>query len=187
MKTIVIAPTSQKKWLETLDIRNQDWRKYYLLPYRTTNDSKLRILQFKIIHRILATNKRLKLFGYKDSDLCDFCKTEIETISHLFWECGVTKQFIRMIFSYLLVKCNIHIQESMVNMIFGILPIKDNLVTNNFLLILKNYIFRKSHQAKELNFTEFQKYIEHYQSIEESYLPYEIWVKKWVPVLDFWK
>ncbi len=127
----------------------------------------------------------MKLFGIKDSDLCDFCKTEIETISHLFWECTVTKDFLK-VFSHLAEKCNIQIPDRMSSIIFGILPIMRNIPVNNFLLILKYYIFRKSHQAKELYFEEFKVYLENYQNIEESYLSTENWIKKWVPLLDFW-
>ena len=49
-----------------------------------------KIFQFRILHRILATNKKLSLYGIKDSDKCDFCGLEPETILHLFCECDVS-------------------------------------------------------------------------------------------------
>ena len=47
------------------------------------------MFQYKILHRILATNK--KLFQYKiiDSPSCSYCGLEDESIQHLFCECDL--------------------------------------------------------------------------------------------------
>ncbi|CAH3157389.1 unnamed protein product, partial [Porites lobata] len=39
--------------------RELDWEKIYLLPFKTTLDTKLREFQYKILNRILYTNKML--------------------------------------------------------------------------------------------------------------------------------
>jgi len=39
--------------------------------------------------RILPTNKLLYKFKYVNSNLCDFCNCQTETIEHLFWECHI--------------------------------------------------------------------------------------------------
>jgi len=62
---IHIIPTSQKRWLEQINITDIEWRKFYILPFKTTSHSKLINLQFKILHRILATNKKLKTIWHK--------------------------------------------------------------------------------------------------------------------------
>ncbi|KAH3792602.1 hypothetical protein DPMN_146099 [Dreissena polymorpha] len=56
------------------------------MPYRTI-ESTLRNVQYKYIHRIIATNKYLFKCKLSNSNLCDFCSENIETIEHLFWEC----------------------------------------------------------------------------------------------------
>ena len=62
-----------------------------LFTYSSLNVPKLLItFQFKLLHRGLATNSLLKKIGVKESDLCTFCKTETESLIHLFWSCGVT-------------------------------------------------------------------------------------------------
>ena len=57
------------------------------------SESKVIIFQFKLLHRRLVTNSFLKKMGIKQSDLCTFCKTEAESLIHLFWSCGVTSIF----------------------------------------------------------------------------------------------
>ena len=65
----------------------------YLFPFKCTKITKLIIFQFKLVHRRLATNSFLKKIGIKQSDLCTFCKTEEESLIHLFWSCGITSIF----------------------------------------------------------------------------------------------
>ena len=50
-------------------------------------DSKSRAFQFKINHNIYYTNQKLQRVAIKDSTKCSFCKTQEETLSHLFIEC----------------------------------------------------------------------------------------------------
>ena len=82
-------PTAQKKYNEAFSTHTSqlDWEKIYLLPFKTTLDSKLREFQYKILNRILYTNKMLFKFKKVDSPLCDFCEKELETIEHLFFLC----------------------------------------------------------------------------------------------------
>ena len=71
-----------------------DWKAAYRLPFECTKISKLRVFQFKLLHRRLATNdflkKKIKL---RDNDLCNFCQIEEETLIHLFWNCTGTSCF----------------------------------------------------------------------------------------------
>lgn len=46
--------------------------------------------QFKIVHRILCTNIVLKKrFKITNNDQCTFCSVQLETASHLLWECAI--------------------------------------------------------------------------------------------------
>ena len=87
---------SQEKWLADCELESHemiDWKSIYLLPFKCSKITKLITFQFKLLHRRLATNSFLKKIGIKESDLCTFCKTEAETLIHLFWSCGVTSIF----------------------------------------------------------------------------------------------
>ena len=60
-----------------------DWKRVYLLSFRTTLETKLREFQFKILNRIVFTNEKLFRFDMAESDKCTFCQTEVESIEHL--------------------------------------------------------------------------------------------------------
>jgi len=55
--------------------------------YRATSESRLRELQWKIIHNIYPTNILLKKMDLANSDRCSFCLTETDFIEHFFYEC----------------------------------------------------------------------------------------------------
>ena len=71
-------PTAQKKYNEAFSTHTfqLDWGKIYLLPFKTTLDTKLREFQYKILNRILYTNKMLFKFKKVVSPLCDLCEKE---------------------------------------------------------------------------------------------------------------
>ena len=47
--------------------------------YLVTNDSKLKKKQCKFLHRGIPTNTFLVKIGIKNSNLCNFCKTVLES------------------------------------------------------------------------------------------------------------
>ena len=61
--------------------------------YLVTNDSKLKNFQYKLLHRTLPTNTFLVKIGIKNSDLCNFCKNDTDSILHYIWLCPVVKLF----------------------------------------------------------------------------------------------
>ena len=65
----------------------------YKPPFCSTKDTKIIIFQFKLLHRRLATNDYLNKIGIRDNDICTFCRTEKESLFHLFWSCIETSCF----------------------------------------------------------------------------------------------
>ena len=70
-----------------------DWKRVYLLSFRTTLETKLREFQFKILNRIVFTNEKLFRFDMAESDKCAFCQTEVESIEHLHFSCKISSIF----------------------------------------------------------------------------------------------
>ena len=70
-----------------------NWTFIYSLPRICTVSTKLRNFQFKFLHRRIATNSFLFKIRISDTALCYFCKTDEETLIHLYLECSVTKTF----------------------------------------------------------------------------------------------
>ena len=65
----------------------------YKLPFDSTKATKLIIFQFKLLHRRLATNDFLNKIGIRENDICTFCRTEKESLFHLFCSCSETSFF----------------------------------------------------------------------------------------------
>jgi hypothetical protein len=78
------------KWVKDLDIHieNEAWTHVYMLPFRSSIDSNLRYLQYRILQRILTTNRFLFIIKVVDLDRCSFCDIASETLVHMCVECN---------------------------------------------------------------------------------------------------
>ena len=63
IKPLVKQPTGQKSIESVLQRNDTDWAIGYLLPPKTTIESRMRIFQYKILNNILYLNNRLHKFG----------------------------------------------------------------------------------------------------------------------------
>lgn len=82
----------------------------FLEVVNATKSSYNRMFHYRLVNRIMATNRYLHIINIKDSECCTFCKTEPETLAHLFWHCPKTKNFITAIQTELLTKYDIQIR-----------------------------------------------------------------------------
>lgn len=73
-------------------VDDEDWSESNLSAYRTTRETKLHSLHFKVVNRILPCNKFLKQIRIKSSDVCDLCGQE-DNISHFLFECLTVRTF----------------------------------------------------------------------------------------------
>ena len=94
VETVSVKRNHRLKWSENLQlpISEEDMSEYYSINFQCTVETKLRSFQFKILQRILTTNKFLNICKINE-DLCYFCNVEIETLEHLFWLCPVINNF----------------------------------------------------------------------------------------------
>ena len=65
----------------------------YKPPFYSTKATKLIIFQFKLLHRRLATNDLMNKIGIGENYICTICRTEKESLIHLFWSCSKTSRF----------------------------------------------------------------------------------------------
>jgi hypothetical protein len=86
--------------------------------YLVTNDSKLKNFQYKLLHRTLSTNTFLVKIGIKNSDLCNFCKNDTDSILHYIWLCPVVKLFWNRVKTWLEEIFDIPIELNMANIVF---------------------------------------------------------------------
>ena len=87
IEKINTEPTAIKSWRKKKCSEVADnWVNCIQNNYKITRDNKLRQFYFKLLHRILVTNKELKRFGITDCDKCVMC-SENDSIEHTFFEC----------------------------------------------------------------------------------------------------
>ena len=140
VKRIQISPTAQSKFNSLYNIFGiTDWKNIYQLPGQVTVDTRTRVFQYKIINRILYTNKTLYKMDLVPSPMCTFCGDHEETLEHLLVSCAYTKIFWLSVISWL-ITYNMKIDKlDEVTILFGIF---DNNIENcllNHLIILGKY------------------------------------------------
>ena len=59
---------------------------FYRIPFRTTPDTRLHSLQYRIIHRYIGCNYNLSMWKIKDSPVCISC-SQLDTVEHFFYYC----------------------------------------------------------------------------------------------------
>ena len=95
------TPTAKEKLSVKYHHLTIDWKRVYLLSFRTTLETKLREFQFKILNRIVFTNEKRFRFDMAESDKCAFCQTEVESIEHLLFSCKISSVFWKHVLSWL--------------------------------------------------------------------------------------
>ena len=66
-----------------------------------TLDTRTRMFQYKLLNRIVYTNKLLHKIKLSDTSLCTFCGEYEESLEHLFLHCQFSKNFWMQIVSWL--------------------------------------------------------------------------------------
>ena len=79
--------TGPLRWSQSLLINSDTWGKIF------------KEFQFKLIHRIIVTNKELFRFGIKPDDKCLYCGDK-DSIEHTFIECPFTRTFVQKVIQW---------------------------------------------------------------------------------------
>ena len=93
----VLLPTNEyshldERWRKE-GIENIDWHKVYKIIDKSLPCTKLKWIQFRIVNKIITTNKSISKFNPGQTPLCTFCKSADETIIHLFYDCHKVREF----------------------------------------------------------------------------------------------
>ena len=93
---------SFKHYLRSSHCRNQNstsriygknLQKVYLMPFAVTNEVKIIMFQYKVIHNVLPTRATLYRDGSSESPICNLCNAEEQTLHHLLINCTLTVDF----------------------------------------------------------------------------------------------
>ena len=138
--------------------------------HNTTIDTQLRWFQSRLLHRILPTAKYLSMCNIIQSSQCRFCNSEVETLTHLFWECTTAHIFWRDLLQLIKSKCfnctNLTFNEKLI--LFGTAP---NIITDNpmdfIILFGKFYLYKCALQEVMPNSECFLKQLKYRKYYEE--------------------
>ena len=78
-------PCSVRFWLNKFNVHLNE--EIWKIAYEVTKESRLRELQWKILHNIYPTNIILQKLGVTVTNKCSYCDNEIDFIEHFFFEC----------------------------------------------------------------------------------------------------
>jgi len=179
---------SQNKWVQELGVQIDDWQNIYSSPFRTTRNTKLQNFQFKLSHRITATNSFLFKCGLKETELCTFCSETKESLLHLFWECTYSKNFWFSLVN-IFENCGINMQYiNAPNIILGIVdPLDPDNTKNQVILILKYYLYKCRCLGDKPSINGGLIYLKYCIKIEKTTINFlsstqrEYICKKWLP------
>ena len=116
-----------------------DWKKIFLIPYKTTLYTKLREFQFKILNKILYANDLSYKIGKVKSPLCDFCQTDSETTENLLFHCHFVKRFWNEMYVLLKAKNILSKPLKIEEVIFGMCEDKPNVLLANLIILNGKY------------------------------------------------
>ena len=129
--------------------------KVFLLPFQITNDLKISLFQYTIIHNILPTTVSLFKAKTSDNDIYPQCFTERHSVDHVF----------TLLFNFIFLslfqnwwvsrtKENITLSNSMI--LYGIFDNRKHMYSLNYtLLIVKYSIYSKCLHDQKLYFDGF--------------------------------
>ena len=181
-------PTAQVYFNNHFAQSNLNWKQIYLLARNTTIDTTLRVFQYKILHNILFLNKKLFTFGIVSDSKCSFCKSEDETIFHIYNDCFIIRNLwsnLKTFFSQTLNIPDLTTQSA----IFGFVDYNsdDSVIINHILLIFKWFIY-KARNKHQLGLNHLLDCISKIKNTEEKICENDFkkkqkFLKKWNKVL----
>ena len=89
LNTIFVPPTAEAKILRHGFTENSI-QKVYRMPFAVTNEVKIIMFQYKVIHNMLPTRATLNLDGILESPICNLYNAEEQTLHHLLINCTLT-------------------------------------------------------------------------------------------------
>ena len=90
-----LPPSTAEKRLLEYGFNFQERQKIYSLPFRVTNEAKLSVFQYKVVHNILYTNKILYKMKKKQQPDCCYCHgtDQLRHSIYLIVGCLISKLF----------------------------------------------------------------------------------------------
>ncbi len=152
-----VRPTALDKWQGIYCIEENDCSDIFKLCYFCWRETKLKSLQFKIVHRILPCKKWLNDQKVINSPSCEMCKEEkVDDMTHHFIEWSGLNNFWNVFENWWNRTATYLIQLSNKLIMFGIYYDNTFFKNVNFVILLaKWYIDIQVYLKRNINFFNF--------------------------------
>ena len=180
-----------QKWHTCTQITLTKWKNSFKIQKQSTKDTKLRWLQFRILHNILTTNRSVSKFKPEQNPLCQFCKSHSETIHHLLWQCNKVRIFWNEL-SYIINNRCTHTQNFEIDENLALFGQSDRMKTDSIcefiILLAKFYSYRSKVQDTVLNSKLFiQELYTRYCIEKEIHNDSMIFRNSWLPYVNIFR
>ena len=139
------------KWNEDLgiEIEKYTWEQFFTVCFKTVQENELIWFQYRLIHRILGTQRLLYKMGIVQSELCLMCQSDTETLKHLFCDCSISRQIWNDVRLWIASKTGFILNLSPQEILLGY-TMRDQhfLPVNTIIMVVKSHIFSNSRQQK---------------------------------------
>ena len=155
-------------WEKDLEmtILEDEWWNLYPFFLQNVKPAKLRYFQYRILTRSLTLNVMRNKWDSTISKMCTFCQQEIETITHIMYNCRHTEnlwgKLSKVVQYFLKVDLQFDIKLIVLNNYKG--PSKE--LINMFIVMLKQYIYAKKCFNEIPTFVEFMQKIATWYQID---------------------
>ena len=126
-------------WRRKLEFEMCD--KVWMLQRLATKETRLRELQWKILHNIYPTNIILQKMKVTETNKCDYCADTIDFSEHFFFQCKFVVSFWKYLENYIVSILGKRVDLSLCNVMFGVhsreLSVKETNFVNHIILIGK--------------------------------------------------
>ena len=149
----VRMPKGLLNWCIELELTDKQIKTALSFAHQCSQNVRDWVFQYKITANILPTNEYLHRYRFKDSDVCERCGIESDTVVHRLYECGLICRSVKQILRTLHLKCK-QPYIAMTEYLFGRAG-NSHLALNHITLELKKTIFYSS--IEFLNLSEFKE------------------------------
>jgi hypothetical protein len=112
-----VKSCAQGFWLRKLNVEID--KSIWLIPHLATKETRLRELQWKIIHNLYPTNILLHKMKITSDDKCSLCRDEIDYLETTLFHCPPVKQFWLEVELFLRVTTGIWTSLQVCDVLFG--------------------------------------------------------------------
>ena len=159
------VPKGQLKWSEELNLHvDTNWELIYARAQKCNLNARIKFFNYQILHRSLATNKKLMVFGITDNNQCDKCGIT-ETIVHLLCECPSTNDLWRRLEQWMTINLRESVYLTNETILLG--DNKISVIANYIIIVTKHEIFKSKWTKKNIQIIDIIKRLKEYLVIEE--------------------